>query len=302
MWRQGMDGTDINSCDTCHTSTEVVHKGKQWVAHKDEPKSYLTFADDRGDVNLMHWPAVVKEAPCRRAAGHSSHVMAVRWTADNQHVISAGGRDQTTFQWEVIGVSPPPQAPALLDLAGPLDSVAEGGEAGAHAAGGATMEEVVPVPAAVLRAQKLATDLNEIAQARRSTAELQAHLESNGQLVSFTVTILEPPLTLDDDLDSQPEPESPEGAAEGGEVVAGTGVGQAQKQLAVGMVLQGNPLAAFNGVYTTVPAVELPPADSDGGWPVLRNQDGRWCYRHVESQSWVLSAVVSSRTIRRRCL
>lgn len=229
-----MDGTDINSCDTCHTSADVIHGGKQWVAQKDEPRSYLTFADDRGDVNLMYWPAVVKEAPCRRAAGHSSHVMAVRWTADNQRVISAGGRDQTTFQWQAIGIPPPPQAPALLNTVGALDSVAEGGEAAAQAA---VMAEVVPVPAAVLRAQKLATDLNEIAQVRRSKAEGQAHLDGNGQLVTFTVSILAPPLSLDDESD--PQPESTEGAAEG-EAVAGTGVGQAQKQLVVGMILQGN--------------------------------------------------------------
>lgn len=44
-------------------------------------------------------------------------------------------------------------------------------------------------------------------------------------------------------------------------------------------------------MYNTVPAAQLPLIQSDSAWPVLRNQDGRWCYRHVESQSWVLSAV-----------
>jgi WD40 repeat protein len=314
MWRHGMDGTDINSCDTCHTSEEVLYGGKQWVAKKDDPKSYLAFADDRGDVNLMHWPAVVKGAPCRRAAGHSSHVMAVRWTADNQRVISAGGKDQTTFQWSAVGVKPkppPPTAPLSNDAAASLEPIAEGDQGlqseAAAAAAAVGMRESQPVPAAVLRAQKLAAEQRQLLAAQRSSAEVQAHRQAAaGELLTFTVRILPPPLSASTSPDDAAGQDATQEGADAA-VTAGTAAvaeGLADKQLTAGMILEGNPLPQFNGEYLRLTAAELreqgsPTAEAAaavaaGGeshrWPVLRNARGRWCYRLVKSQRWVLSA------------
>ena len=328
MWRHGMDGSDINSCDTCHTSADVLYGGKQWVTTKNDSKSYLAFADDRGDVSLMHWPAVVKEAPCRRAAGHSSHVMAVRWAADNQRLFSTGGRDQTTFQWKVLGVPKPPLPPrgsatAASDGAAQLEVL--GGDEETHTQGAvpsvadmAAADATQPVSAAVLRAQKLASAQRELLATRRSSAEANAHREDRaGQALTFAVSILEPPLAISSasiDAESHDvqqdavriDAETKEGSIdasaepEPGPVPPATPAALADKQLAVGMVLQGNPIQQFNGEYRRLTPAELREYTaagmgahgdaSESQWPVLRNAHGRWCYRHVGSERWVLSA------------
>jgi|EP01047_Picozoa_sp_COSAG01_P058281 hypothetical protein len=74
-----MDGSDINACDrTNPVSARCVSAG---LMDARLPPSYVAFVDDRGAVNLAHWPSVIREAPCQRVIGHSSHVMDVRFTA-----------------------------------------------------------------------------------------------------------------------------------------------------------------------------------------------------------------------------
>ncbi len=45
-------------------------------------------------VSLFNYPVVIKHAPALRYGGHSSHVMNVRWSADEKFAISVGGRDR----------------------------------------------------------------------------------------------------------------------------------------------------------------------------------------------------------------
>jgi microtubule-associated protein-like 6 len=50
-------------------------------------------------VKLFNYPVVIEEAPHRAYRGHSSHVMCVRFNADDSIVCSAGGKDWGLFQF-----------------------------------------------------------------------------------------------------------------------------------------------------------------------------------------------------------
>ena len=81
IWRPGADGTDVNAVD------------------RSRARAHLVTADDFGGVNVFNYPVVVDEAPSRREAGHSSHVMNVRFSPTDAWVVSVGGKDRAVFQW-----------------------------------------------------------------------------------------------------------------------------------------------------------------------------------------------------------
>jgi len=77
------DGTDVNTVDTT-TSKRIVATG-----------------DDYGDVNLFRYPVAVEGNAKKNYVGHSSHVVTVRFTPDEQYLMSAGGNDKAIFVWRV---------------------------------------------------------------------------------------------------------------------------------------------------------------------------------------------------------
>lgn len=102
IWPEGSDGTDINA-----------------VSRSGSGK-YLVTAGDDGMVSLFNYPCVVQEAACRSYRGHSSHVMAACFNADDSRVISAGGKDRSVFQFRLgecqtplAPLFPPPAASAV---------------------------------------------------------------------------------------------------------------------------------------------------------------------------------------------
>jgi WD40 repeat protein len=68
---------------------------------------YLVTCDDNGLVKLFNYPVVIEEAPHRAYRGHSSHVMCVRFNADDSIVCSAGGKDWGLFQFRCAIVQVP---------------------------------------------------------------------------------------------------------------------------------------------------------------------------------------------------
>ena len=81
IWPYGADGTDVNAVD------------------RSNARAHLVTADDFGGVNAFNYPVLVDEAPRAREAGHSSHVMNVRFSPDDRWVVSVGGKDRAVFQW-----------------------------------------------------------------------------------------------------------------------------------------------------------------------------------------------------------
>ncbi|XP_025030601.1 echinoderm microtubule-associated protein-like 3 isoform X1 [Python bivittatus] len=89
VWPDGSDGTDINSL--CRSHNERV----------------VAVADDFCKVHLFQYPCAKPKAPSHVYGGHGSHVTNVRFTHDDGHLISMGGKDTSIFQWRVLGGSPP---------------------------------------------------------------------------------------------------------------------------------------------------------------------------------------------------
>nr|XP_033809957.1 echinoderm microtubule-associated protein-like 3 isoform X2 [Geotrypetes seraphini] len=83
VWPDGSDGTDINSL--CRSHNERV----------------VAVADDFCKVHLFQYPCAKPKAPSHMYAGHGSHVTNVRFTHDDSHLISMGGKDTSIFQWRM---------------------------------------------------------------------------------------------------------------------------------------------------------------------------------------------------------
>ena len=80
IWAQYANGSDINAVDV---STDV---------------GLCVTADDTGRLNLLNYPCVVKYAPRRIYAAHSSHVMNVSIYHRSDNVLciaTVGGRDSS---------------------------------------------------------------------------------------------------------------------------------------------------------------------------------------------------------------
>ncbi|CAM4697420.1 echinoderm microtubule-associated protein-like 3 isoform X1 [Lepidochelys kempii] len=89
VWPDGSDGTDINSL--CRSHNERV----------------VAVADDFCKVHLFQYPCARAKAPSHVYGGHGSHVTNVRFTNDDSHLVSLGGKDTSIFQWRVLGGSLP---------------------------------------------------------------------------------------------------------------------------------------------------------------------------------------------------
>ncbi|KAM8938631.1 echinoderm microtubule-associated protein-like 3 [Pelodytes ibericus] len=85
VWPEGSDGTDINSLSRSRGMT------------------LISVADDFCKVHLFRYPCNKPKAPSHVYAGHGSHVTNVRFTFDDSHLISLGGKDASIFQWKVVG-------------------------------------------------------------------------------------------------------------------------------------------------------------------------------------------------------
>lgn len=90
VWPDGSDGTDINSL--CRSHHERV----------------VAVADDFCKVHLFQYPCARPKAPSHVYGGHGSHVTNVRFTHDDGHLVSLGGKDTSVFQWRVLGGPPVP--------------------------------------------------------------------------------------------------------------------------------------------------------------------------------------------------
>lgn len=84
VWPEGSDGTDINSLARSHGMTMI------------------SVADDFCKVHLFRYPCNKPKAPSHVYTGHGSHVTNVRFTHNDSHLISLGGKDASIFQWRVV--------------------------------------------------------------------------------------------------------------------------------------------------------------------------------------------------------
>jgi microtubule-associated protein-like 6 len=60
----------------------------------------IATGDDDSKVKLFRSPSVIEHSEFKSYAGHSSHVPKVRFTPNDQFLISVGGNDKSVFIWE----------------------------------------------------------------------------------------------------------------------------------------------------------------------------------------------------------
>uniref|UniRef100_A0A673JLV7 Echinoderm microtubule-associated protein-like 3 n=1 Tax=Sinocyclocheilus rhinocerous TaxID=307959 RepID=A0A673JLV7_9TELE len=81
VWLEGSDGTDINALCRSHS------------------ESMVAVADDFCKVHLFQYPCPKPKAPSYKYEGHGSHVTNVRFTHNDSHLLSMGGKDTCILQW-----------------------------------------------------------------------------------------------------------------------------------------------------------------------------------------------------------
>ena len=126
VWPDGSDGTDINSLCRSHNERVVavaddfckVHLFQYPCARaKVRPLGTwgVGWGGERlggGSASSTTPPSPPTQAPSLVYGGHGSHVTSVRFTHDDSHLISLGGKDASIFQWRVLGAGGSGLAPA----------------------------------------------------------------------------------------------------------------------------------------------------------------------------------------------
>ena len=81
MWPKYADGTDVNACD------------------RAQSKQVMAAVDDFGMLKLFRYPIDVGRADYHGYSGHAAHVSNVRFSFNDEYLISIGGGDRCIFQW-----------------------------------------------------------------------------------------------------------------------------------------------------------------------------------------------------------
>ncbi|EAR94225.2 HELP domain protein (macronuclear) [Tetrahymena thermophila SB210] len=95
IWPEAADGTDINAVDRSNST---------YSRNDTPPDNYYLLAtgDDFSQVNIFRYPCIKKGSKAVVGKGHSSHVTNVKFSKNDDYLISTGGEDNCVFQWKVI--------------------------------------------------------------------------------------------------------------------------------------------------------------------------------------------------------
>lgn len=86
IWPETADGTDINAVDRSNSS---------YSGSDSPPDNYFLLAsgDDFSQVKVFRYPCIKKGAKAVIGKGHSSHVTNVKFSKQDDYLISTGGED-----------------------------------------------------------------------------------------------------------------------------------------------------------------------------------------------------------------
>ena len=84
IWPKYSDGTDIRTC------------------HRSGYGNLLATGDNYGRVKLWRYPTLDSDSGTRQYLGHSKNVNKVRFSLEDEYIISIGGSDRAIMQWKVL--------------------------------------------------------------------------------------------------------------------------------------------------------------------------------------------------------
>ncbi|CAK72848.1 unnamed protein product (macronuclear) [Paramecium tetraurelia] len=82
IWPALSLGSDINAVDRSNKGDIVIS------------------ADDYSGIKLFRYPASIPQQGYQRFVGHAAHVTNIRFSADDEYVVSLGGNDKSIMQWK----------------------------------------------------------------------------------------------------------------------------------------------------------------------------------------------------------
>ena len=103
IWSDTSDGTDINCCDRSNSN----YSGKD---HTPDNYFFLAVGNNTNQIKvhrlMIHiydrYPCVQRGSQAVIGRGHSSPVTLIKFSSDDQYLISIGGLDMTILLWKVI--------------------------------------------------------------------------------------------------------------------------------------------------------------------------------------------------------
>lgn len=105
IWPEGSDGTDVNCVDSSEhkslVATGIFYYILLYIYYLIIYYNYY-LGDDFGNLSLFNYPCVVKDAPRKIGYGHSSHIMNIKFTCNESHIISVGGNDNSIIVWKLV--------------------------------------------------------------------------------------------------------------------------------------------------------------------------------------------------------
>ncbi|CAD8173443.1 unnamed protein product [Paramecium pentaurelia] len=93
IWRDDYNGQEINC--VCRSNSPFAPK---------QPDNYylLAVGNDFNEVLLYRYPCINKKSEPIQRRGHSSPISQVKFTQDDQYLVTMGGEDMTILLWRVI--------------------------------------------------------------------------------------------------------------------------------------------------------------------------------------------------------
>jgi WD40 repeat protein len=59
------------------------------------------MGDDKSDVRVYRYPTINNASEYLIGRGHSSFISKVKWTSDDNYLVSIGGEDNSVFVWKI---------------------------------------------------------------------------------------------------------------------------------------------------------------------------------------------------------
>jgi len=63
-------------------------------------RTLIATGGDDQKIRIFNYPVIIPKQKNKELIGHSSHVTRVRFSKDEQYLLSEGGNDRTVILWE----------------------------------------------------------------------------------------------------------------------------------------------------------------------------------------------------------